>query len=269
MTKEQYEAKKAARIERLKERAEKARDKAEQHKKYSDSLVEHIPFGQPILVGHYSEKSHRRTLERSRNHMFKMVEENRKAEHLEERAKAAENNRAISSDDPEAVILLKEKLEKLEAERENMKAVNAAWRKYAGKKNDDSALKALGFTDEGIKRLAAKIEQAYSWEKQPYPKWELSNLSQNIGNVKKRIEQLEKTENRETTEIEYGDIRMVENAEENRIQLFFPGKPDEETRHLLKSYGFRWSPYNECWQCYFNNRGIWNTAYVLKQINNQ
>ena len=27
-----------------------------------------------------------------------------------------------------------------------------------------------------------------------------------------------------------------------RIQLLFPGKPDEQTRRTLKSHGFRWSP---------------------------
>ena len=39
----------------------------------------------------------------------------------------------------------------------------------------------------------------------------------------------------ETTERDAGDgVRIVENAEENRLQIIFPGKPPAETRTRLK-----------------------------------
>lgn len=175
------------------------------------------------------------------------------------------DNGIISSDDPQALDKLRNKLAKMEAEREEMKAVNAAWRKY-DKKGDSGPLEKLGFDAGNIQKLAAEVEKAYSWEKQPYPKWMLSNLGQNIKRVKDRITQLERQSNRTNGETEFGSVRMVENADENRIQLFFPGKPDADIRSMLKSHGFRWSPRNGCWQCYFNNHGIYQTAQVLKAI---
>ena len=32
------------------------------------------------------------------------------------------------------------------------------------------------------------------------------------------------------------------NREDNRLQVFFDGKPDADTRAELKSNGFRWAP---------------------------
>ncbi len=33
-----------------------------------------------------------------------------------------------------------------------------------------------------------------------------------------------------------------------RVQFIFDGKPDEETRELLKANGFRWAPSQGAWQ---------------------
>ena len=54
----------------------------------------------------------------------------------------------------------------------------------------------------------------------------------------------------------YGDIKIVDNIEENRVQIFFPGKPEQEMRTKLKRHGFRWTPNNGCWQSYptYNSR---------------
>ena len=35
---------------------------------------------------------------------------------------------------------------------------------------------------------------------------------------------------------------MEMNREDNRLQVFFDGKPDADTRAELKSSGFRWAP---------------------------
>ena len=60
--------------------------------------------------------------------------------------------------------------------------------------------------------------------------------------------------------------RRVENVEENRVQIVFPGKPDYETRRLLKSNGFRWSRYNMAWQRHLNNAGRWAAERMTEQI---
>lgn len=50
-----------------------------------------------------------------------------------------------------------------------------------------------------------------------------------------------------------GDVKVVENYPENRLQLFFDCKPDQSLRDELKKHGFRWSRFNGCWQSYLNN----------------
>ena len=60
--------------------------------------------------------------------------------------------------------------------------------------------------------------------------------------IRQRIEALRATAHDVTNTEKHGDIEIVDNVEENRVQIFFPGKPDRDTRQQLKSYGFRWSP---------------------------
>ena len=186
------------------EKAERYRELAEKHKKESESRYEQyhnnimaIPMGQPILVGHHSERGHRAHLKRCDNHMRKSIEHSEKAEYYENKAKGVENNNSISSDDPEAIKKLKEKLEKLENKRVAYKEHNKKARK------------------EG---------------KDTLPSWALSNLSQNIRSVKQRIEYLERQKNIEDNEEEVNGVTIKVNKEDNRVQLFFPSIPSREVR---------------------------------------
>lgn len=45
-----------------------------------------------------------------------------------------------------------------------------------------------------------------------------------------------------------GSVRVLHNTEQNRLQLFFPGKPEREMIDRLKGRGFKWSPRNSAWQ---------------------
>jgi hypothetical protein len=263
MDKERYEAKRQARIDRLRYKSQKAKEKAENHKKTSDDLVSYIPFGQPILVGHHSEKAHRNRLERSQNHVFKWVEESGRAADLKQQAISAEKNTSIYDDDPEAIDKLVRKLFKLQKMQEQMKAINKAWRKY-DKTNDDSELKNLGYDDQKIIVLKNEIEKSYSWEKQPYPKWMMSNNNASINSVKKRLDYLDRKSKEVHKETIVDDVKVIENVDENRLQLFFPGKPSDKTRTELKSNGFRWSKYYGCWQRQLNNGARWAGERALK-----
>jgi hypothetical protein len=110
--------------EKIQAKIEYAKSKAIQLKLSSDKFFEKgfcettgIPLGQPILVGHHSEGRHRRAIERYDNQMRKNIEDAEKAKYYEEKAERLENNTVISSDNPEAINLLKEKLVKLESQR--------------------------------------------------------------------------------------------------------------------------------------------------------
>ncbi len=51
-----------------------------------------------------------------------------------------------------------------------------------------------------------------------------------------------------------------------RLQLIFDGKPEENTRNILKSNGFRWSPKNMAWQRHLNANSDYALKCVLKEI---
>jgi hypothetical protein len=264
--KSNFNERRQARIERYKELAEKNENISSELFAQSRKLADVIPFGQPILVGHHSEKGHRSHLKRIDNTMRKSVQTADKAEYYADKAKAAENNRAIFSDDPEAVKKLKEKIHAQETQRKHINKVNAAWRKYA-KNGDDSALKALGLTDEGIQDIKKELDNSPYTKKQPYPSYINQNLSQNINRNKKRLAQLEKLEQEETTEKEINGVRVVDSVEDNRLQLYFPDKPSAEIRTQLKRNGFRWSPSKGCWQRHRSNHANYVTENILGSIN--
>lgn len=92
---EQQEAKTEralSRSERYEELAAKNAQKSNDYYSASKRATEGIPMGQPILIGHHSEKRHRRDLDRSHNAMGKSVEHQKKAEHYEYKAAVAASN---------------------------------------------------------------------------------------------------------------------------------------------------------------------------------
>lgn len=263
---EAYADKVERRRDRLDGAAESAEAKSQAHYKASDAAIAGIPTGQPILVGHHSEKGHRRAIERCHNHMDKFVEESAKAEEYRGRAHSVGKG-GISSDDPDAVVKLKAKLAKLEEERDHMKRANKAY-KLAVKLNVEDAFaerplilatisKAVGLpVDSELLRKAVSWKPQYSFEKGPFVGWPLTNLGANIRTVKARIEELSTAAEQEPApDRMVGEVRIVENVEENRIQVFFPAKPSDEVRTKLKRYGFRWSRYEGAWQRHLNNAG--------------
>ena len=81
-----YEANQETRPARLLKRASRKRREVKSHKRIADRMASVIPFGQPILVGHYSEKSDRRDRSRMHSQMDKWSELDNYANELERRA---------------------------------------------------------------------------------------------------------------------------------------------------------------------------------------
>ena len=52
------------------------------------------------------------------------------------------------------------------------------------------------------------------------------------------------------------------NQSDNRLQILFDSKPDEEIRAVLKSNGFRWSPKAGAWQRQLNDNAIRAADYI-------
>lgn len=174
-------------------------------------------------------------------------------------------NKTIYSNDALALEKLQNKLVELEERQAKMKAANAYYRKHKTMKGYE------GISDEKAAELDAEIKASYSWEQQPYPSWKLTNNNAEIRRTKERIAEIEKLKTNAAKPIEdkypkVEGVQVVENAEAMRIQLIFDGKPDDETRALLKSNGFRWSPSFGAWQRQLNNHGIYAAQKVLAKL---
>ena len=99
-------------VDRLTNTAQNREKEAARRYRTADNLVKDIPLGQPILVGHHSEKAHRRVIDKCHNNMFKGVEAQREGE--EARYKASSLARQISY--VENPTQLKGRVAKLEKE---------------------------------------------------------------------------------------------------------------------------------------------------------
>lgn len=139
-----------------------------------DEAATGIPFGQPILVGHHSERRHRNAIARMDRAMGAAVENGQKAREMAGRADTirAQAAAAIYTDDDDAAERLTEKIAKLEAKREQMKAANAEYRKA-----HKDALKAM---------TAFGCSQAL-----PFPSYALTNLGATIRTAKGRLADIE------------------------------------------------------------------------------
>jgi hypothetical protein len=241
-----YQIKKQIKIDRLLRAAKMCRQQADQAHESAHKMADIIPFGQPILIGHHSERRDRNYRNRIQRRFEKSFELQKKAEYYEQRAHAAQNNTSISSDDPEAITLLKEKIAKLEDMQTKFKLINKI---VKSKKPLEIRQKELAeaFPAYAPERLNKFFEEDFCG-RVGVPDYELTNNNANIRRLKQRLAHLERHQNDQTTETTIGAVRIVDNTEENRVQVFFPGKPSAEIRQSLKSAGFHWSPYAQCWQ---------------------
>ncbi len=257
MTKEEKRQKRVERYERL---AEKAQQESNAAFERSNRLVEHIPAGQPIMPGKRGI-AHRNTLDKSWNALGKSVKLGEKAEYYERKAEAAANNTSIYLEDEDAVERLTEKLEGLKKSQEIMKAVNKIVRdKKKTQEEKIEALKVYGLSEKQAEEIMTPNCMGYIG----FASFSLTNNNANIHRVEDQLKRAIALRETETTEEEINGVRVVRNTEENRLQLFFKGKPDEETRNKLKHNGFRWSPFNGCWQSYLNNYQIRRSKEVLQ-----
>lgn len=247
--------KQEARAERYREYAENAERRASAAFKASNDAVADIPLGQPILVGHHSEKAHRRALERSNGAMMRSVHESEKAAYFRQKAEAVENNNNIYLGDDDAIERLEEKIAGLTTLQEQMKGSNKILRnsKLTHSEKID-AIAALGISEPKATRIVRK--------NLVFPGYTLTNNNAKINAAKKQLERAKALACKKDREYEAGYLTIEECYSENRVRIYFPGKPDDEQRTNLKRKGFRWAPSLGCWQAYINR---W-TLNFIKEI---
>lgn len=255
--KSNFEQRKQNRIEYAKQQAEKNTQKSEEFFEKSRKIASSIPMGQPILIGHHSEKSHRRHLSQISGNMEQSIEADRKAKYYLEKAESIENNKAIFSDDPEAIEKLQTKIEQLEKLQVFMKSCN----KLIKNKDKEGFLKL----ENANVSIWEQLNEPDRFGNLGFASYKLTNNNANIRRLKIRLEKLKSVAEQESTDVEIKGVRFVKNVEENRVQLFFSGIPSEQVRNdLKKKYAFRWSRSQGAWQRHLNNSGIYAANEFLK-----
>ena len=128
--------------------------------------------------------------------------------------------------------------------------VYAYYRKHG--KLDGCAL----LSPDQIEKLKASMASSWRSDPRPFESYQLTNNNAEIRRVKARIEQLSKQAQQEFSGWEFDGGRVEMNREDNRLQVFFDGKPDADTRAELKSSGFRWAPSVGAWQRQLTDNAI-------------
>lgn len=150
-----------------------------------------------------------------------------------------------ASPDP---VKMAEELKKCVELQATMKEVNAYWRSRG------TCIGAPGISEEQAKKLDEKIASTrYSWEKQPFSSYDLTNNNSQI----KRLESKLKEVSRGFAGWEFSGGHAEANTEIDRLQLFFDEKPDEGERANLKANGFKWAPSQDAWQRQLTDNAIY------------
>lgn len=258
----QYQEKRQAQIVRYKEIAEKLKTQSQSMYDRANELSKAFEGGQPILVGHHSEKRARRLQETIHRKLRKANEYSDKAKDYEKKAEAAEKNSAISSDDPEAKEKLLAKIAELETKRDLYKKVNKIARnKKIAASEKIGHIMHLGFSVGDASKL---IMPDKFTNEIGFANFEISNLTGNINATKKRLEKLEKIKQIEDQNLIINNCELIVDTAANRVKILFPDVPEERIRERLKGSGFVWSPSTGTWMRKLSQEAIRAAKQIIE-----
>ena len=254
-----YNERQDGRRKRLEKRAEKLDEQSTEAYEKSIEALPDVPFGQPILVGHHSERRHRRAIERSDAHTRRSIELDRRADECREAAEVVGTG-GISTVDPEALDKLHAELSDLEAAHEKRKAVNKIIQKHVPITDPDRA--AAEIVSAGLLEAAEarailglldmdKARAILGVDAPPsgcigYPNYQLRNATAGMRRIKKRIAAIEAL--RAAPPVVHAGTGWLVRTRNGRIEIHFAAsRTPEDMREILKRGAFRWSPRAECW----------------------
>jgi hypothetical protein len=223
-----------AKLAKREEWATKAAARSDARFHTAGAIADGIPFGQPILCGHHSERHARRDADRIASNMTKACEESKLAEHHTSCAAGLNYalDHSVFSDDTDAVEKLEARIAENDAKRDRMKLVNKLY-----KKGDAAGLAALGLD---LEKLKAKLAAAGAyWGDRPHLAYELTNLGARIRSDRERIEEIKRRSER-TAEAEAAGGVTVKDVGSEHVTVTFAEKPERSVLEALKSAGFCW-----------------------------
>jgi hypothetical protein len=244
-----------SRRERMERRADQremwaagATAKAAQRFRAADAAVEGIPFGQPILVGHHSEKRHRAALERCDTNMRAGIERTDMAKRHEFVAGTLRDRLEtnIFSDDANAIEQLEARIAEREAECDRVTELNKGLRrelKAGGGKLTAGAFERLGCTPEEIQAIERNAR--YSGQI-TFPGYVNSNRRNLIRADRERIKAITRQAERTAQAEAAGGVLIKPwpahyEGDRQWCTVTFADKPERRVIDALKAAGYQWS----------------------------
>lgn len=178
----------------------------------------------------------------------------------------------IRSNDPDAIEKIEANIAALSDGIDSAKAANRIIRRME-KANAEEAdiIKAVVTETNATPEIAARAIVLQPWQQRRGS--DTTRDRAEIRRLKGRLATLRRTKERgtisQTVEMEAAAFEVRENADIARLQLIFPRKPDADTRALLKSNGFRWSPRETAWQRHLNEAGRWAAKSVMAALSTE
>jgi hypothetical protein len=231
-----------AKVEKREAWADSATREAQRRFDGVHRIADNIPFGQPILVGHHSEKHARRDAERIHSGMSKGIgAEKRAADHVSKAGGIqAQLDGSIFSDDPDAIEALEAKAAGIEARADRCSELNRALKREM--KKGEGWLERIGATDQ--EKRAMENNAKFGWAHQfQFPAYHMSNLRANARRCRERIKSI-RAQQAQTAKAEAAGGTLVEIIGEH-AKITFDDFPGRDTINTLKASGFHWS--RPCW----------------------
>lgn len=157
---------------------------------------------------------------------------------------------------------LQDKVDKLTALQEMMKAANKVIRSKKSEEEQTDELVSLGFSEKQAKELLTEE----GWYGKGFAPYMLTNNNAKIKDAKARLDRLTAMLGNEDTEEEHSWGTLAMCYSEERIRFVFSEIPSSEVRSLLKSNGFKWSPNNGAWQRQLTTNAKYATKRILQQL---
>jgi hypothetical protein len=104
---------------------------------------------------------------------------------------------------------------------------------------------------------------AYDKKVDAFLSWKHKGLIAALRNIERVGKPKPAVDDREPIVETVDGVEIVQNFPENRVQILFGGKPDEETRKRLKSSAWRWSPTNSAWQRKLTPAAVNSAKYCI------
>ncbi|WP_410472090.1 hypothetical protein ACGTJS_10935 [Faucicola mancuniensis] len=158
------------------------------------------------------------------------------------------------------------KLNKMLEEQQFMKDVNKI---VKSNKSDEEVARLL------VEQFGIKQETAMTWatdkhfngKRRGFEAFRLTNLNNRIKTQQAKVETMRKAEQINYANGENQVIAGVEielNTDDNRLRLYFPNKPSDEIRTMLKKNGFKWSYNNNAWQRQLTENAMSKAKQVIQ-----